>query len=598
MLSWFAALMTGAGAGLAALAVYVAWRRGAVAGLSLAALLVSVGWWGLAYAVELTVTDLGDKTVWGDLKYLGICGLAPAWLVFVLQYTGQGHLVTRRLLLALAVEPVALLGVLTVPATHDLVRYYPASAAGDALPVVGTGPVFWVHLVYTNAVVLAATIVFVATMLRMASVYRRMTAVLVVAAILPWAANLLHNFQVGWFARLDLTPFAFVVTGAVLVWGLYREGMVNLSPLARSMIMQTMGDGVFVVDDFGRIADVNAAGASLLGLTQGELVGRDLDEVVRSVGAMGLRSGPAPGVIAATELEIGEGAAAVSFDVSHQALTDHRGRVAGQLIVLRDVTERVRTRDRLEQLVAERTRVAQALQTSLTPGELPDIPGVEVASRFHPAGDGSEIGGDFFDVFSLGRDRWGLVLGDVSGKGAEAAAVTALARYTLRTLADPDEAPSRTLGRLNARLLAQTDEERFCTLVYGLVRPAGHALELTLCLAGHHPPLLVRANGAIEEVGALGTALGLFERPDLADSVVRVEPGDVLCAFTDGLVEARRQGELFGVERGVTLLRTHSAEPLVQLADELVEAAREFHLSTQLSDDLAILLLRVRSRRP
>ena len=163
-------------------------------------LLAAVAWWGLAYAFELTATDIATKSRWGDLKYVGIAVLAPAWLVFVLEYTNRGHLVTRRLLVLLAIEPLLLMVCLFVPATHDLVRFYPADAAGVDLPVVGTGPVFWVHLAYSNLMILAATWLFVVSMVRLSGTYRRMALVLVAAALLPWVANLLHNFDVGWFA--------------------------------------------------------------------------------------------------------------------------------------------------------------------------------------------------------------------------------------------------------------------------------------------------------------------------------------------------------------------------------------------------------------
>ena len=134
MLPWFAVLMTTAGVLLAGLAGYVGWRRGSRAGAALAVLLAAVAWWGLAYAFELTATDVATKSRWGDLKYVGIAVLAPAWLVFVLEYTNRGHLVTRRLLVLLAIEPLLLMVCLFVPATHDLVRYYPAGAAGVDLP--------------------------------------------------------------------------------------------------------------------------------------------------------------------------------------------------------------------------------------------------------------------------------------------------------------------------------------------------------------------------------------------------------------------------------------------------------------------------------
>jgi PAS domain S-box-containing protein len=594
-LPWFVALMTVAGLLLSGLAGYVAWRRGNPAGISLAVLLLAVAWWGVAYAVELSATEIGTKSRWGDLKYVGVCLLAPAWLVFVLQYTGRAHLVTRGVLAALAVEPVLVLAVLFNPRTHDLVRFYPPDAVDTALPIVGTGPVFWMHLVYANAMILLGTGIFVATMLRLARTYRQMAAVMVAAALLPWGANLLHNFEVGWFARLDLTPFAFTVTGGVLVWGLFREGLVRLSPLARSLIVEKMTDGVFVVDAFGRVADVNPAGADLVGSSHADLVGHPL------TGVLGPQLGSMPAVLGAqhalpAEISLSAGGGTRTYDARREPLADRRGRPAGELVVLRDVTDRVRVEDALEQLLAERSRVAAALQASLVPRRLPEIPCSEIATRYEPAGDGHEIGGDFFDAFPLHSESWGVVLGDVSGKGAAAAAMTAQARYTLRTLANPDHVPSRTLRDLNNHLYASTENDRFCTLVYSLLRPCDHTLEVTLSLAGHHPPLVVRSDCSVETFGRLGTALALLEDTEHHDSHTVLQPGDLLCMFTDGLVEARRGVEMFGAERVAEILTAGRDRPIEQLASDVVHAARDFH-GTHLDDDLALFLLRVRTPR-
>jgi PAS domain S-box-containing protein len=592
VLQSFASLMTTAGLVLAALAAYVAWRRGTRAGLWLAVLLVSVAWWGLAYAVELTVTDIASKTRWGDLKYIGVCAVAPVWLLFVLHYTARGRTVTRRLEVGLLVEPVVLLALLFNGATHDLVRSYPRAAAGEDLPVVATGPVFWVHLVYSYLVILVATGLFVASMVNLSRTYRRMAIVLLAAGLLPWVANLLHNLEVGWFARLDLTPFAFTVTGGVLVWGLFRERLLNLSPLARSVIVETMVDGVVVLDAFGHISDVNPAAARVLGGTRASLVGLALVDLLpgpdSADGHITLR-GPES---RADERAGLDGPDDRAFDVRRQPLADRNGRPAGELVVLRDITDRVRAEQRLHDLLAAQSRVAAALQASLVPRELPSIPAAEVANRYEPAGDGSEIGGDFFDIFALGQDSWGLVLGDVSGKGAEAAAVTALARYTLRALAHRDHSPSHTLRELNTRLLADTDVERHCTLVYGVARPVPGGLDLVLSLAGHHPPLVVRGSGAVEPVGGLGTALGLLPEPDLHDCRVELDDGDLICMFTDGLVEARDGTNLFETERVAAILSQHRSESAEELAEELVEAARRFHQGHDLSDDLALLLVR------
>ncbi|WP_162799331.1 histidine kinase N-terminal 7TM domain-containing protein [Nocardioides sp. 616] len=588
MLTLLATLTALATMVLAGMAAYVAWRRESRMGWTLAVLLVSVAWWSLAYTVELTVDEIAVKCRWGDLKYLGIMTLAPAWLVFVLQYTGRSRLVTGRLLAFLTVEPVVVLALLAIPATHDWVRYYPASTAGHELPIVESGPAFWVVMAYNNLLLVGSTALFVMSMVRLARTYRRMALGLLAGALLPWVANLLHNFQVGWFARMDLTPFAFAVTGGVLVWGLFHERLVDLTPLARSAVLDSMSDAVFVLDPFGRIVDVNPAAVELSAAGRAALLGRRLDDVL-----------PAAAVTEPTEVTLPELRPAPSedpaqtrtFDVSHRKLTDSSGRTAGGLVVLREITDRVRDQERLRKVLAEKSRIAASLQASMIPGALPEIGGTELASRYEPAGNGSEVGGDFLDVFDLDPHTWAFVLGDVSGKGAEAATVSTAARYTLRALARADHSPAQTLRGVNTKLLTQTDTERHCTLVYGYLSPSSRGTRVTLALAGHHPPLLLRTTGEVEEAGEAGTALAMFEEPELHDTTHDLAPGEVLCVFTDGLVEARRDGDMFGTERVAELLRKYGDLPIDELAAVVVDAVRAFH-GDHLADDLALLLVR------
>lgn len=590
MLTLLATLMAGAGLVLAALAAYVAWRRGTSMGWSLAVMLVAVAWWGTAYAVELSVDEVSVKGLWGDLKYAGVVTLAPAWLVFVLQYTGRGRLVTRRLLSVLAVPPLATLAVLALPATHDLVRSYPETVPADELLVVESGPAFWVVFGYNNLLLVGATVLFLVSMVRLARTYRRMALVLLASALLPWAANLLHNLSVGWFARIDLTPFAFTVTGGLLVWGLFEERLVDLAPLARSAVVESMADAVFVVDAFGRVVDVNPAAVALADRSRLDLLGRRLRDLVDLSGIAEV--GPGGLVLGGPASEDRR-----TFDVSQQPLKDVSGRTAGELVVLREVTQRVRDQQHLQDVLADRSRVAATLQASMVPARLPAVPGCELASRYVPAGDGGEIGGDFLDVFPLDPTTWAFVLGDVSGKGAEAAAVSAAARYTLRALATPQSSPAATLGAVNAVLQAQTESERHCTLVHGHLRPPGAddapgaPVRITLSLAGHHWPLVLRADGTVEEVGTLGTALALFDDPDLHDAEVDLAPGEVLCVFTDGVTEARRERDQFGSEGVADVLRSHGDLPADALAGAVLDAVRAFH-GEELADDLALLVVR------
>ena len=595
MLTLLAVLFAAAGLVLAGLAVDVARRDTSRAGISLAVLLVAVAWWGVTYSLEFSADDLDVKSRWGDLKYVGIGAVGPAWAAFVLQYTGRERYLTRPVLGLVVVEPLLLLLALALPATHDLVRFYPASAAGDKTPVVGAGPLFWVHLVYTNLLILVTTGLFVTSMWKLSRTYHRLATALVGAALLPWVANLLYNFEVGVLESVDLTPFAFTLTGAVLVWGLYRERLVRLAPLARGVVVQSMVDGVLVLDAFGRVVDVNPAGRQLLGPAGRNPVGRRLGEVLPALDVPPEEREAVPAGGRGHELHTGSGPDQRTHDVVRQPLTDLVGRPAGELVVLRDISERVRADARVQELLREQSRVAAALQVSLTPRQLPVVPEAEVSSRYEPAGDGREIGGDFYDVFPLDDQTWGIVLGDVSGKGAEAAAVTAQARYTLRALAHPQRPPSATLRELNARMLNSADLERHCTLVYALARPGPHGTDLTLSLAGHHPPLVLRlghGRPVVEPVGEPGTATGLLEEPELHDVTTRLAPGDMVCLFTDGLVEARQGPELFGSEGVTRVMLSDRAGSPEELADALVDAARAFHHGPWLADDLAILVLR------
>jgi serine phosphatase RsbU (regulator of sigma subunit) len=590
VLTLLATLMAGAGLVLAVLAAYVAWRRGTRMGWSLAVLLVAVAWWGTAYAVELSVGEVALKSRWGDLKYVGIVALAPAWLVFVLQYTGRGERVTRRLVALLAIPPLVALTILAVPATHDLVRSYPPTAHTEELPIVESGPAFWAIFAYNNLLLVGATVLFVASMVRLARTYSRMAVVLLASALLPWAANILHNLEVGWFARIDLTPFAFIITGGLLVWGLFEERLVDLAPLARSAVVESMADAVFVLDAFERIVDVNPAAVALSDRSRSELVGRLVRDLLDTSGVAEV----GPGGLVLADPVTGDRR---TFDVSQQPLTDISGRTAGELVVLREVTQRVRDQQHLQQVLEDRSRVAATLQASMVPATLPTVPGCDLASRYVPAGDGGEIGGDFLDVFALDDETWAFVLGDVSGKGAEAAAVSAATRYTLRAIAVPERPPAATLREVNAVLLAQTESERHCTLVHGHLRPRrpGDApdapLRITLSLAGHHCPLVLRADGKVEEVGTLGTALALFDDPELHDAEVELAPGEVLSVFTDGLVEARRDRDQFGSERVAELLHAHRDLAADGLAATVLDAVRAFH-GEELVDDLAMLVIR------
>jgi PAS domain S-box-containing protein len=187
---------------------------------------------------------------------------------------------------------------------------------------------------------------------------------------------------------------------------------------------------------------------------------------------------------------------------------------------------------------AELRETARTLQESLLPPHLPAARGLDLAARFRPAGVGMQVGGDFYDIFETAPDQWAIVVGDVCGKGAEAAALTALTRYTARAAAMYEKEPSGVLSVLNQALLRQRGDYRFTTVVFCLLDLSGERPSLRVACGGHPQPLLLRPDGSTEIVGATGPLLGVMADAAFEDQQADLEPGDVLVLYTDGLTDA------------------------------------------------------------
>lgn len=241
----------------------------------------------------------------------------------------------------------------------------------------------------------------------------------------------------------------------------------------------------------------------------------------------------------------------------------------------------------------ERVRhIARTLQHSLLPMRLPDVPGVRLAARFHAAGEGYEVGGDFYDVFETGRG-WSLVIGDVCGKGPEAAALTGLARYTLRAAAAQEHRPSRLLKSLNQALLRQRDDLRFCTLAYVVLDKSRRGFRVRVSCAGHPPPLLVGPHGAVEELCSHGTLLGVRAKLNLSDKKRSLAPGDLVVLYTDGVVQSRDGAEQhFDQEALKGLLRSLAGRSAEEVAEEIEGEALRAQPKRS-PDDVAILVAEI-----
>ena len=257
-----------------------------------------------------------------------------------------------------------------------------------------------------------------------------------------------------------------------------------------------------------------------------------------------------------------------------------------ELTLAGDLAVRAATALENVRLYEERDRAAQALQRSLLPSRLPDITGAEIAARFQPFTDADLIGGDFFDVFEVAPRSWALVIGDVCGKGSEAAALTGLARHTIRAASLSLSSPSEILGVLNKAIL-KNEEDRYATATYVRLDLREDRARIVVAAGGHPIPLVLRADGHVEEVGKTGILLGVFDDAEQPEATTELFPGDTLIMYTDGLLDERQ---------AMPEVRLHSVISESRGLDAASMAERIESTATKADvvyDDRAVLVLRL-----
>ncbi|MFD0150277.1 SpoIIE family protein phosphatase [Streptomyces sp. NPDC127132] len=245
-------------------------------------------------------------------------------------------------------------------------------------------------------------------------------------------------------------------------------------------------------------------------------------------------------------------------------------------------------------LYSERVAISQSLQRSLLPPGLPVIPGVEVDVIYRAAGEGNEVGGDFYDLFPIRDGAYGFAIGDVCGTGPEAAAVTGLARHALRLLAREGFGGPAVLERLNAAILDEGARSRFLTLLYGEMRPQedGSAILKVVC-AGHPLPLRLRPDGTVSPAAEPQPLLGVMEDLELYEQTITLDPGDVLLCVTDGVTERREGTRMLGDDGLAEVLKTCTGLTAGAVASRVLRAVERF-AQAPASDDMAILAMRLR----
>ena len=262
------------------------------------------------------------------------------------------------------------------------------------------------------------------------------------------------------------------------------------------------------------------------------------------------------------------------------------------LAVAEDLTRRVALALDNARLYTEQLQASHALQRTLLPPQLPEVPGLDVAAGYQAAGEGDEVGGDFYDVFKVAPRRWRFAIGDVCGKGLEAAAVTGLTRNALRILAREGHDIPAVLERLNSLILEEGSAVPFVTLIHGEINTSPGRASVSMVCAGHPPPLLLRSHGGTKIAADSQPLLGVMEGVTFRCHTCHIRPGDVLLCVTDGVTERRSGDRLLDDDNGLSqLLSDCSGLNAGAIVARIQREAREFG-SGPPTDDTALIAFR------
>ena len=328
-------------AAVASVLTSIAWRyRDTPGAPAFALLMLTVVVWSLGYAFELSSATLPAKLFWTRVEYMGIVVLPAAWFAFACQYTGHASWMGRRAIALLAIEPVVILLLIWTNEYHGIFWHTIAQAPGDPLFAWRStrGLAYWVHAGYTYLVLLSGTILLIGAFIRSPDLYRGQTAGLLVGALVPWVSNGLYLAELNPLAPLEITPFAFLITGLVIAWSVLRFQLLAIVPVGRDRVIEEIAEGMLVLDGDNRVVDINPAACKLLGRSARESIGQSATTILGRWPAVINQSQP----IGAThqELALVEGAHSRYFDLRISPLRTHAGRVNGHVIVLHEITER------------------------------------------------------------------------------------------------------------------------------------------------------------------------------------------------------------------------------------------------------------------
>jgi diguanylate cyclase (GGDEF)-like protein/PAS domain S-box-containing protein len=336
------AVICGLGSITAIVVAIVAWlRRDTSGGYSLTAMMIAAAIWAAGAALEYATIGIPGQIFWSKIQYFGTVTCPVLLLIFALEYNQMSVWLTRRNILLLFLIPLITIGLALTNEWHLLIwTSYTPSPAGNNITIYGHGIGFWIGAVgYSYLVMLTGTILLIRGALLMPSPYRKQVILVVFAALLPWMANFIYVFGLSPAPGLELTPLFIVVAGGIFAWAIFQFQLLDLVPIARDSLIETMEDGMLVLDTQNRVVDANPAARRLLGKNAQFKIGQYVGEIFNEwPEARNLFMQNNPELKTEHSIEDGTGG---FIEISLSPVHDGQGHMNGQFIVMRDITERI-----------------------------------------------------------------------------------------------------------------------------------------------------------------------------------------------------------------------------------------------------------------
>jgi len=341
------AVISAVAAGVSAFSAATAWRRRTIpGGTSLAMLLASVSLWALASAFEYAAVGVPLKVLFAKVEYVGVVSSPLFFLAFALEYNHYSHWLTKKHAALLSVVPLVTLGLAWTNERHGLVwSGFTPSRSGHNLLVYSHGPAYWIGVIgYDYTLTLIATILLAWAILRFPALYRRQPLMLLLGLAVPWVGNIIYTLGLSPLPGLEPTPLLMTFSGLAYGFVIFRFGLLPLVPVAREALIETLPDGVLVLDMHRRVVDINPSARRLLGREAGAVLGQSDEQVFANWPDLAARLSGAADMSLEVPLRDTGGR---RMEVRVSPLIDRQGRATGSLVVLRDITVRALAEDAL-----------------------------------------------------------------------------------------------------------------------------------------------------------------------------------------------------------------------------------------------------------